>query len=256
MMIDAVDAQAPPLPSFAAYNIRFLSLSNSQRDQWTRKLANVKHLVKQYTMTALLETHVDGAKADLFFCRHVEGVSNYYASGFAVLVQQEWASLHRPELHVVVPGAMVAMTWAVEDTKNFIFFMRLDAHSEATRCQQLVQATRWGKDRIGEGDWVGFAGDRNFVYSAEERQSSSRRAWRPSERMNREWNGWLQTIGAQVVPQAEFTWGRVLSNGSDTASWTYEVLDVVGSSIVSSEHGMQAFARRADDVLHPRVSDH
>ena len=74
--------------------------------------------------------------------------------------------------------------------------------------------------------------------------------------MNREWNGWLQTIGAQVVPQAEFTWGRLLSNGSDTASWTYEVLDVVGSSIVSNEHGMQAFARRADDVLHPRVSDH
>ena len=55
-----------PVPSIAAYNIRFLSLSDSweQRAQHQRKLANVQHLVQQYIMTAILETHVTGAKAE------------------------------------------------------------------------------------------------------------------------------------------------------------------------------------------------
>ena len=59
-----MDVMMSSMPSIVAYNTRFLSLSPGQHDQRARKLANVRHLVKQYTMTALLETHVDGATAD------------------------------------------------------------------------------------------------------------------------------------------------------------------------------------------------
>ena len=58
------------------------------------------------------------------------------------------------------------------------------------------------------------------------------------------------------MQQPDFTWGRIVSNLQTGASWTYEVLDVVGSNNVWCEHGPEAFARRADDVPHPRASDH
>ena len=51
--MSAVIPPPSPVPSIAAYNIRFLSLSDSseQRAKHQRKLANVQHLVQQYTMT-------------------------------------------------------------------------------------------------------------------------------------------------------------------------------------------------------------
>ena len=66
--LSAVTSPPSPVPSIAAYNIRFLSLSDSseQRAQHQRKLANVQHLVQQHVMTAILETHVTDAKAELF----------------------------------------------------------------------------------------------------------------------------------------------------------------------------------------------
>ena len=86
--MSAVIPPPSPVPSIAAYNIRFLSLSDSseQRAQHQRKLANVQHLVQQYTMTAILETHVTGAKAELFFCRYVAGTRRFFIHGMAIIV--------------------------------------------------------------------------------------------------------------------------------------------------------------------------
>ena len=132
-----------PVPSIAAYNIRFLSLSDSseQRAQYQRKLANVQYLVQQYTMTAILETHVIGAKAELFFCRYVEGTRRFFTHGMAVIVQETWADHFNPVLVTVVDGVIVALVWECYGSKHFAFFFRLDAHAEATRIHQLRLST-------------------------------------------------------------------------------------------------------------------
>ena len=112
MMIDTADGNpSSPLPSIAAYNIRFLSLPQGQSERWEQKPDNVRRLAKQYTMTALLETHADGPKADLLFCRHVDGVSRFYERGIAVLIQNSWADFYKPEFHVVIAEVMVAIVW-------------------------------------------------------------------------------------------------------------------------------------------------
>ena len=124
----AIIPSPSPVPSIAAYNIRFLSLSDSseQRAQYQRKLANVQYLVQQYTMTATLETHVTGAKAELFFCRYVEGTRRFFTHGMAVIVQESWADHFNPVLVTVVDGVIVAFVWECDGTKHvFINFDKL-----------------------------------------------------------------------------------------------------------------------------------
>ena len=105
--MSAVIPPPSPVPSIAAYNIRYLSLSDSseQRAQHQRKLANVQHLVQQYTTTAILETHVTGAKAELFFCCYVEGTRRFFIHGMAVIVQEIW-SLTSPGV-VSIPTLLI-----------------------------------------------------------------------------------------------------------------------------------------------------
>ena len=43
-------------------------------------------------------TDVTGAKAELFFCRHVEGARRFFIHGMAVLVQETWADHFHPVL--------------------------------------------------------------------------------------------------------------------------------------------------------------
>ena len=140
-----------PVPSIAAYNIRFFSSprdSPEQGAQYKRKLTNVQHLVKQYVMTAILETHVTGAEAELFFCRYVEGTRRFLVHGMAVLVQEVWAYHFNPCLETVVEGVIIALVWEHDQTRHFAFFLRLDAHAEATRVQQLRQAARWAREHV------------------------------------------------------------------------------------------------------------
>ena len=92
--MSAVISPSSPLPSIAAYNIRFLTLSDSseQRAQHQRKLVNVELFVQQYTMTAILETHVTCAKAELFFCRYVEGTRRFFIHGMAACWSNTYSS--------------------------------------------------------------------------------------------------------------------------------------------------------------------
>ena len=169
--MSAIIPPPSPVPSIAAYNIRFLSRSDSseQRAHYQRKLANVQHLVQQYTMTAILGTHVSGAKAELFFCRYVEGTRRFLIHGMAILVQETWADHFNPVLVTVVDGVIVALVWDCDGSKHFAFFFRLDAHAEATRIHQLRQATQWTKEDVSNADVVFFAVDRNFIRSDSER---------------------------------------------------------------------------------------
>ena len=172
-----------------------------------RKLVNVQHLVQQYDMTAILETHVTGAKAELFFCRYVEGTRRFFIHGMAVFVQEAWADCFNPALVTIVDGVIVALEWECDGSKHFAFFVRLDADAEVTRIHQLRQATRLAKENVSSADIVVFAGDRNFVRSDSERWSSASSVWRPSLRMNAAWDEWLFSMGnAYEVVQPEFTW--------------------------------------------------
>ena len=209
-------------------------------------------------MTAILETHVTGVKAELFFCRHVEGTRRFFVHGMAVLVQEAWADHFNPTLLTVVDGVIIALVWECGASRHFAFFFRLDAHAEAIRIHQLQQATRWAKEHVRTEDVVVFAGDRNFVRSDFERWSSASSVWRPSLRMNAAWDDWLSSVGnASEVLQPEFTWRRVNADHTDHASWIYEIIDVVGSNHkFYSTGGLRSSARRGDDLPHPRTSDH
>ena len=226
--VSATTSPPSPVPSIAAYNIRFLTLSDSseQRAQHQRKLASVQHLAKQYVMTAVLETHVTGAEAELFFCRNVEGTRRFFVHGMAVIVQEAWA--------------------------------RLDAHAEATQIQQVRRATLWAKEHVCREDVVIFAGDRNFVRTDSERWTCSSSSWRTSLRVNAAWDDWLHSIGdAYEVPQPKFTWRRVNADQSEHATWISEFIDVVGSNRKFYSPGaLRSSARRGDDLPHPRASDH
>ena len=256
--MSAIIPTPSPVPSIAAYNVRFLSLSDSseQRAQYQRKLANVQYLVQQYTMTAILETHVTGAKTELFFCRYVEGTRRFFTHGMAVIVQESWADHFNPVLVTVVDCFIVALVWECDGSKHFAFFFRLDAHAEATRIHQLLQVSQWEFENVSNADIVFFAWDRNFVRS--ERWSSASSVWRPSLRMNTTWDEWLSSMGhAYEVVQPEFTWCRVNTDNSDHASWIYEIIDVVVSNYkFYSPKGIRCTARRGDDLPHPGTSDH
>ena len=162
--LSAVTSPPSPVPSIAAYNIRFLSLSDSseQRAQHQRKLANVRHLVQQFFMSAILETHVTGGKAELLFCRYVEGTRRFFIHCMAVLVQEAWADHFNPTLVTAVDGVIIAFVWECGASRHFAFSFRLDAHAEAPRIHQLQQATRWAKENVRTEDVVVFAGDRKF----------------------------------------------------------------------------------------------
>ena len=59
------------------------------------------------------------------------------------------------------------------------------------------------------------------------------------------------------VPQPEFTWGQVIADQSEHATWIYEVIDVVGSNRKFYSPGaLRPSARRGDDMPHQRSSDH
>ena len=57
--------QSRPLLPTISVSFHSVTVRNSVLNT-NEKLANVQYLVQQYTMTALLETHVTGAKAELF----------------------------------------------------------------------------------------------------------------------------------------------------------------------------------------------
>ena len=139
-------------------------------------------------MTAILETHVTGAIAELFFRRYDEGTRRFFIHGMAVIVQETWADHFNPALVTVVDGVIVALVWECDGSKHFAFFFRLDADAEATRTHQHRQATQWAEENVSSADIVFFAGDRNFVRSDSERWSGASSVWRPSLRMNAAWD--------------------------------------------------------------------
>ena len=245
-------------PSLVAYNIRYLSLSASQRDKWKQKIDNVQYLLKTNEIVGILETHVDGITAETFFGSHVEGSRKYYELGLAIFVKDDWHRAHRPSFEVIIPSVMVALTWTKQDLRHWMVLFRLDAHSEVVRCDQLKRATQWASGHIGDKDWVSFAGDRNFVQFHYERESSSARAWMPSSRMNTAWRRWQAALGqSEEIVQPEFTWRRVMSPDDGDVGWTFEVLDVAGSNCKGyNSIDLQGLCRRCEDIPFPDASDH
>ena len=269
------------IPSFASYNItcRFLSLSQGQQKQREKKRRNIRKLVQKHTIVAVLETHCTGLKAVHCFFSEIEGIKVFYQEGkeaIVFLVDEKWSKENSPELISIIPGVMATLHWKAEGRDSWLTSFRLDAKDEKERIRQLAIGTLWAQGHIGPKDITIFGGDRNFVRKTSEKQSR-RNTWRPSTKMNEAWTKFLKGHGnAQETEQPEYTWGRVVKHensdendidrsapGSsaiqegDTASWTYEVLDVVGTNVDSYDQiAHQAMAKRCDDVPHPAASDH
>ena len=152
------------IPSFASYNIRFLSLSGGQRKQRKRKLRNVRKLVQTHTVVAVHELHCNAIKAQQCFFSEVQGIVPYYEEGeetIALLANKEWSEKYKPELVQIIPGVMVALRWQVEGRNSWIIAFRLDAKDEKERIRQLAVGTIWAKKSVKETDVTIFGGDRN-----------------------------------------------------------------------------------------------
>ena len=202
------------IPSFASYNIRFLSLSGGQRKQRKRKLRNVRKLVQTHTVVAVHELHCNAIKAQQCFFSEVQGIVPYYEEGeetIAFLANKEWSEEYKPELVQIIPGVMVALRWQVEGRNSWLVAFRLDAKDEKERIRQLAVGTIWAKQNIKKTDVTIFGGDRNFVRIRSEKQNR-RSTWKPSTKMNEAWKKYLKSLGeGHEVAQPEFTWGRVVS---------------------------------------------
>ena len=75
----SVERQLDPYPSFAVYNIRYLSLSVTQKQQRLHKIQNVQHLVQGHDMLAIFESHTNAVKAQTEFFNEIDKV------GFEIL---------------------------------------------------------------------------------------------------------------------------------------------------------------------------
>ena len=108
---EVTDPACPP--SLAVYNTRFLSLSNSpeQREQWKKKIANVRHLVKQCDVVCVLETHVEGVTAEMFFGCNIDGTCRHYDHDIAVFINEKLHEVHKPRFEIIIPSVMVALSW-------------------------------------------------------------------------------------------------------------------------------------------------
>ena len=73
-------------------------------------------------MTAILETHVTGAMAELFFCRHVEGTHRLFVHGKAVIVQEALADHFNPSPKTAVDGVIIALVWKCGQSRHAFFF--------------------------------------------------------------------------------------------------------------------------------------
>ena len=234
------DAALPrsPYPSCAFYNIRFLRLAETSKDVWKQKIANVRALVQAHDVVCIFEAHADGAAADQFFFRHIDGVHVYHlADAITLLLRKTWAvgadvdgskgdELGR-SVETVVEGVMYALRFTTGDNRTgWVLPFRPDAKSEAERISQLREATQWVERRIRPADIVLFGGDRNHTLTREERASSALRPGakrRCSQAMTDAWRQWTDSFGGRIVPQPEYTFHR---EGKEEATgrlmWCYE----------------------------------
>ena len=124
------------IPSFASYNIRFLSISQGQQKQREKKLRNIQKLVQKHTIVAVLETHCPGLQAVHCFFSETEGIKTYYEEGkeaIVFLVDEKWSTENSPELISIIPGVMAALDWKAEGRDSWLISFRLDAKDEKER---------------------------------------------------------------------------------------------------------------------------
>ena len=132
------------IPSFASYNIRFLSISQGQQKQREKKLRNIQKLVQKHTIVAVLETHCTGLKAVHCFFSEIEGVKVFYQEGkeaIVFLVDEKWSKENSPELISIIPGVMATLHWKAEGRDSWLTSFRLDAKDEKERIRQLALGT-------------------------------------------------------------------------------------------------------------------
>ena len=185
MPVPAFD-DAPPLPSCAFWNMRYLSYS--VETAWDAKLRNVNALSSRHAVVGLSETHVDDElAASTRFFDHIRDARKFFGKGLAFVVQEAYATAHsinHENISDIVEGVAMAMRWEDGPLKLCVINFRLDAQSDESRIAQLHSITSWIRSHTLPDEVIIFGGDRNFTTTTTERDSSRRTPWRPSFRMN------------------------------------------------------------------------
>ena len=268
------------MPSAAAWNIQYLSLSKSakQKKQHRRKLECVKCLCRQFDILGVSETHVDEARARIFFFDHcvisTESLT-FYERGMAIVVKKQFAEKSKVEkVHVLAaePGVCFGVSWQLGEGegKGWFLLLHLSAESKpAEKIRQLKEIAAWAREMLGPQDLVMFAGDRNFVKHQNERMSSRESEWRPSPSLQAAWQELERATRTETLKQPDWTWRRVGRKQEEEdagrglrpedeerrhGEFQYAILDVAGAPEESCDPMFRPTAQRVD--LPWRVSDH
>ena len=229
------------LPSFAVYNVNWMSLCDQTRRN--AKLHLLRDMLRRFDILGVSELHANSTmEADLFFVNHLSCEPFYEASvNLAILVRKDWAEERRQTLrhHSVAPGAVHAISWQWGGQTFFFFNLYLDASSNPERkLQQLQGAKQWSINHVQRGDLCFFGGDRNhtrdpaesLVYHGDDGERSPVRSWavrRPQFSVIEAWDAWMGSLyGGYIIEQPEFTFQRQHNTG-----FYCSVLDVVGSNV-------------------------
>ena len=149
------------IPSFASYNIRFLSISQGQQKQREKKLRHIRKFLQKHTIVSVLETHCPGLKAVHSFFPDIEGIKTHYEEGkeaIVFLVDEKWSTVNSPELVSIIPGVMTALHWKAAGRDSWLNSFRLDAKDEKERIRQLALGTLWAQKACRTERYYHFSG--------------------------------------------------------------------------------------------------
>ena len=243
-------------PRCAWYNIRHLGISHETRLK--SKLENVQALCKRNVIVGLSELHCSEGRCQGSFVDHISNVRPYYMQGggdHVILVDVAFQQAHDVEHVQLVSGSSHCNSWSQHSNRYVFVASRFHPSDAKMRAQQIRDLkarlhSLWGNDL----DSVTFVmgGDRNFVTSADQKQSSITEHWHPGGPVMSAWCDLLAQARCQEICPDEFTWKRVNPN-----SYVLECLDVCAHDIsLADALDHQSTCTVSRYISHHLASDH
>ena len=243
-------------PRCAWYNVRHIGVSHERRLK--SKLENVQTLCKRHAIVGLSELHSSEGRCQGAFVDHVSNVHPYYMQGggdHVILVDVNFKRGFDIQHVQLVSGSSHCISW-IHDGKHHVFvsfrFHPSDARIRAQQIRELKVSLRNLCGNSLRDVKLVIGGDRNFVSSEDQKQSSFTDNWHPGAGVMSAWLDLLADTNCIEHCPDEFTWKRNGSNG-----YVLECLDVCAhniSMIDSLDHQSTCTVSRY--VPHVAASDH
>ena len=268
-------APVPPFPRTAFWNINHLGLSRPERRN--SKITNLKFIARQSEIVGIQEVWNSPAVAeDIFFSNLPDRMQLYNVpesrGGVAMSISRAFAEANSiaydPQTwqspnHSCVneDGSCQALHWQAFGRVKVILNFYLNPRCDKTRANQMSCITQWlasfrEQYRDYEVD-VLAGGDRNFVLSEAERESSAGTALQLAHESVKSWDRLLTDMKGYAVEQPEFTFRRQGRRRDGQAYFVREILDVTITNTDPLDwHDWSIATVARDDVPHPFASDH